>query len=52
MEGLQENRKPTKIAFMEEFPKTSVGKIKRGVMRNDLLKVKIRYSKSLASISV
>ncbi|RZC40024.1 4-coumarate--CoA ligase 1-like, partial [Asbolus verrucosus] len=37
---------PTRIIFMNDFPTTPLGKIKRDVLREEVLTVKIEYSES------
>ncbi|KAF2884760.1 hypothetical protein ILUMI_21414 [Ignelater luminosus] len=46
---MPENKRPTKIKFMDNFPKTSVGKIKRSSIRQTVLGITIVHSKSVVS---
>ncbi|KAL1518364.1 hypothetical protein ABEB36_001999 [Hypothenemus hampei] len=41
----------TQIIFLDEFPRTSAGNIKKQLLREQILKVKIEYTNSLASIN-
>nr|CAI5830334.1 unnamed protein product [Callosobruchus analis] len=42
--------RPTKIIYMEHFPRTSIGNVLKRVLRRDLLETKIHYTGSDASI--
>ncbi|CAG9771783.1 unnamed protein product [Ceutorhynchus assimilis] len=41
----------SKIVFMDELPRTSVGNIKKRLLRDQFLQVKLEYTTSLASIT-
>lgn len=41
----------TGVLLLDEFPRTSAGNVKRRLLKEQLLKVKIEYTTSLASIN-
>ncbi|KAJ8919986.1 hypothetical protein NQ315_006516 [Exocentrus adspersus] len=43
---------PTKIVFLDGFPRTTIGSVKRKILREELLTIKIEYSSSFTSINV
>ncbi|VEN34456.1 unnamed protein product [Callosobruchus maculatus] len=45
-----ERQRPTKIIYMEHFPRTSIGNVLKRILRRDLLEMKIHYTSSIASI--
>ncbi|KAH1004200.1 hypothetical protein HUJ04_003989 [Dendroctonus ponderosae] len=47
----QYNNKLSEIVFLDEFPRTSAGNIKKRLLKEQYLKIKIEYTRSLASIS-
>nr|XP_023020782.1 luciferin 4-monooxygenase-like isoform X1 [Leptinotarsa decemlineata] len=50
-EKTTEEYKPTKIVFLDHFPRTTIGNVKKRLLRKDYLKITIHYSASLASIN-
>ncbi|KAJ8974573.1 hypothetical protein NQ317_004942 [Molorchus minor] len=49
-ERVPEFNRPTKIIFMDEFPRTSVGHIVKRKLRESLLRTNLDYATSLSSI--
>lgn len=50
MEKIPDEKLPSRIKFMDVFPKTPLGKLRRNALKEDVFNSRIRQAQSMADI--